>query len=240
MDCDALDTAGLTSSIALAATTQEDNVQLQVSSCDNDGVYIITASAPLYHGASMSDVQVVQVRGESRVERERERERGEEKKESIGLNAEYGVIASAGLYRHPYRARDRAHRYSPDPGRQLDSRGRYGAITRRKHADFNIIHPSIHTYICARLEPPPGLPTPPPGSGLAAPPLPPSSLSIILVGDNPLILDQCTLYVEPGALVLDEQGVNTVELLSIDDSQIDVEVPGTYTVWYTAEDSQVG
>ena len=45
---------------------------------------------------------------------------------------------------------------------------------------------------------------------------------------------------EPGALVLDEQGVNTVELLSIDDSQIDVEVPGTYTVWYTAEDSQVG
>lgn len=87
---------------------------------------------------------------------------------------------------------------------------------------------------------PPGLPTPPPGSGLAAPPSPPISLSIILLGDDPLILDQCTLYVEPGALVVDAQGVSLVEFLSIDDTQVDVEVPGVYTVLYTAEDDQVG
>lgn len=54
------------------------------------------------------------------------------------------------------------------------------------------------------------------------------------------MINQCTLYVESGALVLNGQGTNLPEFLSIDDSSVNVEVPGTYYVIYTAADNQVG
>ncbi len=60
---------------------------------------------------------------------------------------------------------------------------------------------------------------------------------ITLLGENPISLDKGGKYTEPGATAQDNIDGDITDKVKIDKSEIDVQVPGKYTVYYSVEDA---
>lgn len=59
---------------------------------------------------------------------------------------------------------------------------------------------------------------------------------ITLIGDDPYDVEMRTTYVDPGATAEDEEDGNLTNSIQVDDSEVDTDLPGEYTVYYSVSD----